>query len=473
MESPSSISTVDEKNVRACDACRRRKVKCNKAKPECSQCAQLDLNCIYSPPNGTLISRIGNKRGKVIKEYRRRGEGYNNTVVHSEDSMRRFDKTFFRGVLVEYRQSIFPVMPIISRDELSEAIENMDFDSHNAALVYSAIAVTIRHTNLTFPELGYYNNDELVRLLVDKSLDARGPIKPSEKRITVPVIMMDVFISSCLVSLAEIEIAWFYLREAITLGKILRLDVEPETDAFSPEQARRSRLYWLMFIHERFVAINFNRHCQLDPLSKYPEFDNGALTEMEYEGYIQLIKLFSLIDKSLVEAYLDASTVVDKYWLEQKQNDILTLEKKLCEVETICSMIRADLLITQQWLKIVLWKMAMSRYRLSLSLDAQNFMSLLFPIEIASKLEEIISTTCKRDIEVHGCAMIQKMFELTISISDVIILIPSQQLKESPARFESYLKITEFLNDQSSIITTPQKDLLSEKVQKLKDTYHK
>jgi hypothetical protein len=114
----------------------------------------------------------------------------------------------------------------------------------------------------------------------------------------------------------------------------------------------------------------------------------------------------------------------------------------------------------------VLWKMSMARYRLDLDLEAGP-MSLLFPIEIARRLHAIVTTISLRDISVHGCSLIQKLFELTISISDVIILIPAEQLQESEQRIQSYLRISDFLFKQPTVRPL-QKDLLAEKVQNVK-----
>ncbi|KAJ1815078.1 hypothetical protein LPJ75_002499, partial [Coemansia sp. RSA 2598] len=35
--------------MRACDNCRRKKVKCNGTKPSCSHCTRMKLGCHYSP----------------------------------------------------------------------------------------------------------------------------------------------------------------------------------------------------------------------------------------------------------------------------------------------------------------------------------------------------------------------------------------------------------------------------------------
>ncbi|KAJ4307699.1 hypothetical protein N0V94_009646, partial [Neodidymelliopsis sp. IMI 364377] len=51
---------------KACDACKRRKVKCN-GHDRCQQCSHLGLRCVYSA-TGKLRSQ--GKRGHIISEFR-------------------------------------------------------------------------------------------------------------------------------------------------------------------------------------------------------------------------------------------------------------------------------------------------------------------------------------------------------------------------------------------------------------------
>ena len=61
-------STTQQKRVsKACDACKRRKVKCN-GQERCQQCSHLGLRCVYSA-TGKLRSQ--GKRGHIISEFRK------------------------------------------------------------------------------------------------------------------------------------------------------------------------------------------------------------------------------------------------------------------------------------------------------------------------------------------------------------------------------------------------------------------
>jgi hypothetical protein len=70
-------STTQQKRVsKACDACKRRKVKCN-GQERCQQCSHLGLRCVYSA-TGKLRSQ--GKRGHIISEFRKQ---MNNSLATS------------------------------------------------------------------------------------------------------------------------------------------------------------------------------------------------------------------------------------------------------------------------------------------------------------------------------------------------------------------------------------------------------
>src|ERR1044072_6758151 len=57
---------VQKRVSKACDACKRRKVKCN-GQERCQQCAHLGLRCVYSASGK---QRSQGKRGHIISEFR-------------------------------------------------------------------------------------------------------------------------------------------------------------------------------------------------------------------------------------------------------------------------------------------------------------------------------------------------------------------------------------------------------------------
>lgn len=448
--------------TRSCEACRGRKVKCSRSQPSCDQCKALDLRCEYKPAGRT--SRMGNERGKILKSYSKKDEMDKKLTFRPLTPGDNFDFDFCLGLMDEYHESIFPVCPVIPRKEIISCISKMangaKVNGGDGSLVYAACAMTFSHTRARFVQLGKKDYDVVVRQLLDRALAVRGPIN-TRGSLNIPSIVTSAFLSSCYVSLDEVELAWFYLKEAISLASILNLGQNQN------EPARNLRLYWMLFIHERSMALKFHHGTQLHAIERYPEED-PIIPEIVRSGFLQLVKLFSLIDEDVVKSCRDQKFVIQWQSIEEKQYRIKELEKSVQQLK-LTSMQKADLLITQQWLKIVLWKLAISRYRLTLDIEG-SCMSLLYPMDVSRTLNNVITTLSLRDVAVHGCGIIRKLVDLIVSISDVIISIPKDQLHESGNQIDSFISLTEFLCTQPTV-TPYQKELLQEKLEHVKSLH--
>jgi hypothetical protein len=123
---------------------------------------------------------------------------------------------------------------------------------------------------------------------------------------------------------------------------------------------------------------------------------------------------------------------------------------------------KVDVTITQQWLRMLVWQMAMRHLLLSSNISAGP-MSLLFPVEVARKLRVLV-TNRSREIQVHGVAILQKLFEIAMGISDVLTLIPAESIEENADRIEDFVWIVRFLLAQPSV-TSVQKEALQKNLE--------
>jgi Fungal Zn(2)-Cys(6) binuclear cluster domain len=459
---------------RACDACHVRKVKCEG--PNCRQCRTLQLTCMFSARPLNAPRKPRKRRGDLISLYRWTpsslpkllpNENGNSAqlqeatkkeaqeVVYPVESL--FTKEFFSGLVEKYGEVIFPVWPAVTANQLQESIKLIDSDPMHAAFVYSMAAVTISHSGAqTFG----FPSSKVVSRLIDMALEARGPIKPNTV-ITVRSIMTSIGLSSTLVAAHHVEIAWLYLREAITMTYIIGLGNTDSINLSLAERGQRQRLYWILFIHERFMAIHYYRPVILTPLDSMPEMDPDLPTGVQ-NGFNQIIKLFSLVDGNFLKAYLGEGQPISESWIQEKQQEIHNSES---EINTLSEMQQADLIITQQWLRMLVWKMAMSRYLLAEDASAGGgYMSLLFPVEIAKKLRELISRCSIKSIMVHGASIFEKLLELALGVADALLVIPEKSLSHVSGRIDDYNWIADFLLSKESPITRDQKDILQEKV---------
>ena len=153
---------------RACDACRVRKVRCSGALP-CSQCAHLDLECVFpSAP----VKRKPPVRGRLVAQLKEKGKREHD-LIHSSNvstassptspdswttshgppvtsipgSIRSdpnptpglfgtdgvldlkpvepYTPEFFLKLIPDFEEAVYPMNPVITKAEMQGAINNM------------------------------------------------------------------------------------------------------------------------------------------------------------------------------------------------------------------------------------------------------------------------------------------------------------------------------------------------------------
>jgi hypothetical protein len=285
--------------------------------------------------------------------------------------------------------------------------------------------------------------------------------------------MQSIFIHNCLMSLQGGDSAFYYLRDAISNIQLLRIDnIENAATLSLPERSRRQRMYWQAYIHERFIAILDYRHAILPPLYTLPEEDPSIPIQV-HEGFTQIIKLFSLLDTEFLTSWLGARDGgVTSSWVEAKSRQLEgDPETDARELANLSQMQRADLTITREWLRTLVWRLAMGQTLLS-SRSSKECLSLLFPVRLSQTLRHQVSSLSRQDIEVHGSSITQKLFEITDTIADVLIHVPAATLSETALRIDDFLFILDF------VLLFPQLDatrrgILLEKLERLQTMFPK
>ena len=401
-----------------------------------------------------------------------------------------FSREFFLELLPDYVSVVYPLNPVISESELRESIAKMNYDLEHAALAYSAAAVTI---NLTRPGSGRGATDissdisSQIKQLITRAIELTGGLY-LDTRLTIRRIMVSMFLHNCLMTLQKLDLAFFYLRQAQSMMQMLRIgsaEMLAQSQYDISERARRERLYWLAFVHERFLSIVDYRPAILTPLADLPEKDPG-LPEGVHQGFNEIIKLFRLVDGEFLHNWLGShsDSGLTTSWIEQKQKELddedeylllgssgqtvsdigvgheassLDSETKIVRsgsnvsrtthssgLSRLTDMQQADLIITRQWLRTVVWQMAMSRCLLS-SGASKECMSLLFPVRLSHHLRFLITNMSRNAIETHGSGILKKLFELADTIADVIIHVPIASRDETTARVDDFLFLIRFL----------------------------
>lgn len=163
--------------------------------------------------------------------------------------------------------NVYPSMPILHRQRFEAILPYVETNLEIYCMVTSLCAFMLVQPNM--PTSGVSANDPFGldampganmmkgTVLMDEALRVRKAFDHLENP-NMHTLTTNYFLFGCYFSLELHNKAWFYLREASTLAHILLLHKEESYLQFEIiEGARRRRLFWLLFIAERFVSISF------------------------------------------------------------------------------------------------------------------------------------------------------------------------------------------------------------------------
>lgn len=385
-----------------------------------------------------------------------------------------FDIPFFESLVDDYESFVFSFLPIITRKELVEAIGAMHGSRETCALVHAIAAITF---NMRFWPLGTYETvREQVLAFVTRALEIRGPLMPHH-RMNVQTIMISVCVHVCLTAHhVDDDMAFFYLREAVTGMQILGTK-EPDNpiaqvSPFQNSTAQRQRLYWLLFIYERFAAISEFITPILPPLTSLPE-PNEALNAGIQEWYTGIIQRFSILDDVFIANWTtkDSHPPEDISWIEAKQAQLSQcMDLSVQQSQLLTEMQQADLVITSYWLRTLLWQIALSKFLLTTDMSADS-MSIFFPLRLSRKLQWLLMTISREAIEVHGAGILQKIFDITNTVADILIQVtPSTGRSDTEERIEEFIFLYDYLNQMSRFYDA-EKKILREKRQRIDELF--
>ncbi|KAG0652636.1 putative sucrose utilization SUC1 [Hyphodiscus hymeniophilus] len=308
-------------------------------------------------------------------------------------------------------------MPLIYMPALREAV-NRPMEMFEKNLLYALCALTSTHmSGKSIQAQGPPSWEAAGRFFLDECTSVRQSYDFVEDRTLWAVV------SSYLVHTAFFEInqnrkCWYYLREAMTMGQDMGLhDEKTYIDLSSAEQLCRRRTFWILYVTERSYAIL--RHKPLT-LSKTPAFPS---TVHEYEdpeihsGFMHLVHSYHVLDSSFVDSWNEASeapaSTLAYTALQQHLNLPHPSHVSLTNIQ------KADILVTQQWLRLIVWQSSMRQGLLSSS-AAEESMTFRYPLQIAHTLLSVISSLPTASIEVHGMGIFEKIFEVGNTMLDVM-----------------------------------------------------
>ena len=267
-------------------------------------------------------------------------------------------------------------------------------------------AATLVHVdswpNLTLEQRASLSR-KYINLCLETRLDGRCLEAPS---------FADV-VSSLFVAIAYFELrcrttSWVYVREAITLATAAGLHNAATNSSLTyEERIQQQRCYALLFITERGASILDNLPVSI--MSLPPPLSNSVLSNeapATILGLQRLCDLFSLLDFNFTRFWNESLSSSNENYRYTEFADLQERLRQRIDLQGVSDIQRADILVTQQWLRLVFWQ-AQLRLGLVSTRSADPAFAYEFPMEIAAALCEVVKFLPPVAIQVHGLGIVR------------------------------------------------------------------
>ncbi|KAL5117894.1 hypothetical protein ACEQ8H_004212 [Pleosporales sp. CAS-2024a] len=454
---------------RACDPCSVRKVRCDGSLP-CSRCQAANWDCTYLKTHG----KSGPKGPRRTTEaaIRRLQERSRSTTQHdsgsnSEASLdptspnttelpyidplpplshaaferpawpaadsslsptfhatrteaQRISTSSISHYLDVYQDRGYGIWPVVDAEALTARLLTHPDDVEAYALATAISAAVVSQFSINAePGSPVHVQGQYHRIssavFEKESRKARDEADHLEN-VSIFSLLTSFFLHVHSANIGRMNKSTMLLGEAINKAHILGLHKTVFYAAMSPEQVQHAlRIYWLLFITERAHSIQHDVPTTLKrapDLPRLENFNDGSVTP----AFVQLCKLFNILDVTITAEPTTARTALAMAQQELSSDEApLNLENELQ---------RADISMTQQWMRIFLWQHALNVTNLS-SGNVDNEFSFSFPAKVAQNVLRNLSSLSRQSIEAHGPGMESKLFDVANSLADVMIIMPS------------------------------------------------
>jgi hypothetical protein len=219
---------------------------------------------------------------------------------------------------------------------------------------------------------------------------------------SISTIQASFFLSCANFELKKSLSSKFYLQEAITLAQGLSYIEQLPSSLSCAERLFHQRTLYFLSLSERGISIFRNKPVTMKRFAFPPEGIIENEDPLVLAGLNGLARVFSVLDESFLSFWNTGSQSHD---LAQARQNLLSVQHNLTAItfppEKFLDIHRADIVITQQWLKLVFWQAAMKQGLLSYEADEPS-LSYSFPYEIARSLCAALDTLPISAVMAHG-----------------------------------------------------------------------
>lgn len=317
---------------------------------------------------------------------------------------------------------LYPTIPILTSDHIARLKNGVrtpetGLEAHAVLVAMSAMVLLQAEEPESLYQQGLIQtkNVEFGRRLFDEASAAQR-ILGKKTHPSFDLCLLTFFLYACHAALQHHSRAFFFLREATTLWLLLQV----ENDAYVSELA--DRLFWVLLISERSHAIRYRRPVTLHITAETPNPTPTPDTDTSLVGFWSLAALFRPLDTSFI-AILNHEKVShppDAAALHYVETSINTALKPWTQLQDTQ---KANLRVTQLWLRIIIWQLRLRFGHLTES-AMQLSLTYHYPLEVAKDLTLSTRDLSIESIKIHGVGLTEKLFDIASAVIDVLARVP-------------------------------------------------
>ncbi|KAL2827987.1 hypothetical protein BDW59DRAFT_178946 [Aspergillus cavernicola] len=475
MDSPEPLAPVTKQkrpSSMACDNCRRRKVRCSRERP-CERCLDVFLPCSYTSiprrkgPKGHSAHVLNSLRGswaevpprvppRVLPQQTPFPTA-SMTTLHSNDDLgntvsssptpslaisqssessagkselsistsppsnaeRRISSTVLGAHVGLFLQHLYPIMPVIDHKLMADCANPEALHPRRYAYLVALSAATHLQLNLDIGEYESSGNNIISgQDLIQEAVRTVCEYDPLESPHLDTLLTM-FFLFCAYGNLNKSDYAWHYLSQAISFLQILKIDREAVYVGLPPAEVEvLRRVYWLIFITERAYALQTGRPVMLRRSIRKPSVLNSEVPALLY-GFVSLITLFEQMAPDFYN--WNADCIGGAQECSAINSMYQSLSNPAALLEEVSETHQVDIIISQQWLLVSLWKYLVKRYPFQPrdSTNSTNLLPIRIPLMAGKSALACLSSASLPSIDAHGIGMEQKLYDIGESITQL------------------------------------------------------
>ncbi|KAK3344235.1 hypothetical protein B0T25DRAFT_321578 [Lasiosphaeria hispida] len=454
-----------------CDGCRKRRVKCD-YQPRCRPCVEREIVCKREHVPGKRGPKRG--RGRVIDELKaeapkevarptrcssdEREMGASDEVQsattpstssfvsdrrHAPDLSGPSTPEQYRPTTRSYRdlipqcvklyyEHIYPIMPMLYMPDIWRMLKRSELRPAEQNLLYALSALTCFHmSGKSIQVEGPDSWERAGRYFLDEAESSRANYDRI-KEVSLYVIISSFWMSTSSFEIKDDEKSSYYMTEALHFARQMRLQDDASYEGLSPHATlSRQRVFWQLFVTERSLAMFRKQDIILRKTPKIPAEGHPYESPEIHAGFLQLISAYAPLDESFVTAWnygSDPRVTIDTYL--NLQNTLAkppafmshpdsAEQSSAVQQYSPTSIQKADLLITQQWLSLIVWRNSQKQHLVHPH-HRYKCMQTAFPLAIAHRTARVLQSLPPEAVEVHGMGIFEKIYEIASSFVEVL-----------------------------------------------------